>query len=152
MKLINRNNDRFIIRIDKAGEFEDSLVMVAAVANGWTLEDKSFSSLTIHHRIKELNKRPLDYPYIAKMNVNNENELIYVDYIDPRMFESSDEDNTYLFEFELMRTSNTFPYRQNITVYQIPGKDIFEATLLLGQTFHRSDVYDLKILNWKQVK
>lgn len=97
---------------------------------------------------------PKVYPYVLVCNFIDDSCFAHIDVfgITADHFENRGEDaKEHLFYFRIRRTQNVSPYVVKETDYQMPGRDILEATMKVGQTFHRDEEYDLEILNWKLV-
>lgn len=103
--------------------------------------------------VLDVTPRPFKYPYLVLAHYDNERETIRAHYISQEHLQlPADSDDVHLFEFRIKRTDLEPPYRVRESDYQIPAKDILTAHLMLGQTHHNVDKYDLDVLSWVQVK
>ena len=110
--------------------------------------DRSAEFVDIHN-----DEPPKAYPYVVVFNEYEERNVLECRYVELADFENRDEDaKEHLFEFRLQRVYLTTPYRVRESDYQIPALDIFDAMVKLGQTHHRDEEYELKVLSWRQVK
>lgn len=95
---------------------------------------------------------PKVYPYILILNdMSLEDGLLDGEMEGIKLSEFSNETGTHLFEFELHRVFHATG-KSKTSNYQMPAKDVFDAYIKLGQTFHSEDDYDLSVLSCIQVK
>jgi hypothetical protein len=95
---------------------------------------------------------PPAFPFLAVIDYSDEYYTLSIEYITLCDFEESSDSAMHLFEFEIERTALESPYTVRRSLYQVPAPDILKAILQLGQTHHRDEVYDLKIVKWNQVR
>lgn len=91
---------------------------------------------------------PNVYPYVLVLATDDERGKITATQVTLNHFK----DSGTLFEFRLKKTNLTSPYTSREFDYQVPAKDIFEAHLMIGQTYHNDVEYDIEVLHWNTVK
>lgn len=98
-------------------------------------------------------EQPESHPYVVVFNEDEDRNYLECRYVELADFENRGEDaKEHLFEVRIRRVYLTTPYRVRESDYQIPARDIFEALVALGQTHHRDEEYELKVLSWRQVR
>lgn len=90
---------------------------------------------------------PKVYPFAIVINCDDEHTVMSVSSVSLDAFKNSGK----LFEFRLKKTSLVSPYKVREFDYQVPAKDVFEAHMKLGQTFHCDEDYDLEVLYFNTV-
>lgn len=153
MKVINADllRSQRTYLIERNGDFEEVIKLIKDhVDLGFMATDE-----VIKDHVGNLKNKPVDYPYVMALELDDERNYIGCYFIVTQDFK----DTGGLFEFSLRQTRSGYVDPQpRIFEYQIPAKDIFDAMFRLGQTYHgdeneAGDVkYEIEVLSWRLVK